>query len=81
MAAAPLRKSNQLTGWRAPGVEISREEYVALAGVLATRYRLAGSLVIADVAGKVELADGDVRWRAVIPGGQVDHKGDPHYED
>ena len=28
-----------------------------------------------------ELADGDVRWRAVIPGGQVDHKGDSHYED
>jgi penicillin amidase len=28
-----------------------------------------------------ELADGNVRWRAVIPGGQVGHKGDPHYED
>jgi len=28
-----------------------------------------------------ELADGNVRWRAVIPGGQVDHEGDPHHED
>jgi penicillin amidase len=28
-----------------------------------------------------ELADGDVRWRAVLPGGQSGYPGDPHYMD
>jgi penicillin G amidase len=28
-----------------------------------------------------ELADGQVRWRAVIPGGQSATPGDPHYQD
>jgi penicillin amidase len=34
-----------------------------------------------NVRFSAELADGHVRWRAVIPGGEVDIPGDPHYED
>ncbi len=34
-----------------------------------------------NVRFSAELADGHVRWRAVIPGGQVDYSGDPHDRD